>query len=170
MSMYKEQVVLKGFDEQIRKLANYDRIARKHERGAMRKSVIVVASSVRPHTPVYRGTLRQSIGSEVVEMGSLIEGHIGSSLTGEVYPKVMEAGSQKGSFPPLGGLMRWVHLQLGVPTNRARKVAFAVAISIYRKGIKGRYMFKKGWEQSKPMVLGFFQAAGEKIVNDLAVK
>lgn len=168
--MYKEQVVLEGFDEQIRKLENFSQISRKHERLAMFSSVSTVLASVRPLAPSYRSRLRQSLGSEVKELAGVIEGHVGSSLVDEVYPKVMEVGRQPGSVPPLAGLMRWVHLVLGVPADRAQKVAMAVAFSIARKGIKGRLFMKQGWTQSKPAVENHFKVAMNRIVDELVVK
>ena len=167
--MYQEQVVLEGFDEQIRKLEDFDRIAAKHSRFAMQQSVVTVSSTIKPLTPVYRGELRRSIAGEVKQIGSRIEGHIGSSLSDEVYPKVMELGRKPGTRPPIAPLIRWVHLQLGVPNSRAAKVAAKVAFVIGKKGIKGKLFFKRGWEQSKSKVLAYFNTAGQKIVKDLAV-
>lgn len=167
--MYKYEIETQDVDEQIRKLTNFDQIAERHYRLAMLKSVRVVASAVKPHTPVYRGELRRSIGSTISTTGSMVVGKVGSSLKDEEYPKVMEAGRRPGSLTNIDNLARWVHLQMGIPNERAKRVAFAVARSIQEKGIEGRRMFQKGFFESREFVEQMFAEANEKIANELTV-
>lgn len=169
--MYKYEIETQNVDEQIRKLTNFEQIAEKHYRLAMLKSVNTVASAVKRHTPVYRGELHNNIGSTISTTGSMIVGKVGSSLKDEEYPKVMEAGRHPGgALPNIDNLARWVHLQMGIPNERAKRVAFAVAKSIQKKGIEGRRMFQKGFFESRAYVEQMFEEANEKIASELAVK
>jgi hypothetical protein len=44
-------------------------------------------------------------------------------------------------------------------------VAFTVARAISRRGIKGRFFMKQGWERSQARVNGFFAQALTRIVE-----
>lgn len=155
--------------EKLERLAHkYPDIARDEMRKGMEQSVKLVQANVRPLTPVgVSGRLRQSIVTEVNHVGSSIIGKVGSSLTNEIYPNVMEHGRAPGKMPPPKALERWVHLQLGVPNEQALGVAYVVARSIARKGIKGRKFMEQGWEQSKSQVATFFNEALKRIMGRL---
>lgn len=164
------EVELKNFDEQLKKLKDYDRVSDKYITEAMHKSGLLLVSKIRPLTQVYRGALRDSIGSEVVrESATSIIGRVGSSLKSEQYPAVMEFGRRPGAkMPPASALERWAHLKLG--TVEGSGVGFVIARAIGRKGIKGKRFMQKGWNMSKAQVNKFFEQALEKIANALAVK
>jgi hypothetical protein len=150
-----------------RYLREFPQIAAKFLRMAMDQSVRLVESNVKPITPVgVSGRLRNSIGSQVIQEGPIsIIGKIGSSLKDEEYPATMEFGRKPGTGVPPENLERWVHLQLGVPSKDARRVAGAVARSIAQNGIKAREFMKKGWEKSVDRVNGFFGEALTKIAE-----
>lgn len=164
------EIELRGFDEQLKKLKDYDRVSDKYITEAMNKSGLLLVSKIKPLTPVYRGALRNSIGSEVIhESATSIVGRVGSSLKSEQYPAVMEFGRRPGAkMPPPDALERWVHLKLG--TVEGSGVGFVIARSIARKGIKGKRFMKRGWEAGKAQVNKFFEEALEKIADALAVK
>lgn len=165
-------IEFKGLEEQLKKFERFAPIADPILRQAMDQSVISVVNEVRPLAPVgVSGRLRNSLGSQVTHEGPLsIVGKIGSTLTDEIYPEIMEFGRRPGKMPPPSALERWVHIVLGVPNEDAPGVAFTVARAIGRRGIKGRFFMKKGWEKAKPQVLKYFSRALERIAEALAVK
>ncbi len=164
-------VEIKGLDEQLAKLKRYDQIADKRLITAMSQATITIESEVKPLTPVFQARLRNSIGSKVEREGPLsIVGTVGSSLKDEEYPAVMEFGRRKGAkMPPPQALERWVYLVLGVPKEEAPGVAYVVARSIARKGIKGRKFMERGYKKARPKVLEFFARALDLIAEDLSI-
>lgn len=168
--MISYEVEIVGLQEQLARLAKYDQIADKHMVKAMQQSVTTIESAVKPLVPVgVSGRLRNSIASEVkTEAAGSIVGKVGSTLRGEVYPSVMEFGRKPGRMPPPSALERWVQLKLGVEPARVRGVAFQVARAIGRRGIKGKFFMKKGFEQSQAKVLQYFNSALTAITEELA--
>lgn len=179
------QIEMKGFDEEIRRLEKYPQVAQRELTRAMEQSVRVVEAEVKPLTPVgVSSMLRNSIGSEVtVSLGGTIIGRIGSSMKNEVYPKVMEFGREPGHWiSPEGmeSLIRWVHVK-GLAGNRTASgrrrgsqfnqlvedatVAGAIAMAIYRRGIKGRHFLSTGFQRSRSRVIDFFEAAQARIAK-----
>lgn len=160
---------MKGLDEQLAKFKDFRRIAGLRLRGAMDKSVTTIASNVRPLVPVgVSGRLRNSIASNVTNEGNLsFVGKVGSTLTGEVYPEVMEFGRRPGSMPPPQALERWVHLKLQIPNDEAVGVAVRIARKIKARGITGKFFMKRGWEASEPKVVAHFERALHAIAEDL---
>lgn len=164
------QVVVKGLDEQVKKLGAFDRIASKHMRKAMSQSVITIEGRSKVHSPVgVSGRLRNSMASEVRGTGVDITGWIGSTLKAEVYPSVMEYGRAPGKMPPPEALQRWVHLRLGVPDEMALGVAFVIARKIGQAGIKGRHFLRRAYEESRVKIDDFFEAALKRITEELSI-
>lgn len=162
------EVEIQGLEEQLRKLEGFDGLAGRELRRAMDESVITIVSAVRPLTPVgVSGLLRNSIASEVTGAGTSIEGKVGSTLKEEVYPAVMEFGRHPRPVALSPGLYRWVELKLGVPEADLEKATRGVAAGIAKRGIKGRFFLKRGWEASKGKVEDFFAAALERIAVGL---
>lgn len=164
-------VELLGASEQLAALERYDQIANAELAEAMERSVVVVGGAIRPLMPVgVSGQARQSVGSEVIRdnAGSVV-GRVFSDLADPYpYPAVIEFGRAPGAMPPPQALERWVHLKLGVPEAEAPGVAFTIARAIGRRGIKGRFPFKRGWEQVQARVAGFFDAALRRITERLS--
>jgi len=164
------QVVVKGLDEQTKKLLSFDQIAGKHMRQAMSQSVITVEGRAKVNAPVgVSGRLRNSMASEVRGTGVDITGWIGSTLRAEVYPAVMEYGRAPGRMPPPQALERWVHLKLRVAEADALGVAFVIARKIARAGIKGQHFLRRGYKESKARIGDFFEAALRRITEDLSI-
>ena len=164
------RVEIRGLKELLKRLDAAPKTVKKHMVKAMGKSVAVIEGEIKPLTLVgVSGNLRNSISGKVKEPGGRVKGIVGIGAplsVRAVYPSVMEFGRKPGPVPP-GNLERWVHLKLRVPTQKAAGVAFMVARSIARKGIKGKFMFKKGWAASERRVKGFFDKAVEDVVDDL---
>lgn len=156
-------------DDIIESLDGFDKTANKHLRKGMLQSVILIESKVRPLTPVgVSSRLRNSIFHSVKnDLGANVIGTVGSNLK-EEYPAVMEFGRKPGKMPPPSALERWVKIVMRVPAKDVKGVAFVVARAIGKKGIKGRFYMKKGWDQSKAQVNRYFAQALDKIVEDLA--
>jgi hypothetical protein len=146
-----------------------DKIANLHLVKAMQKSVIKVESEIKPLTPVgVSGNMRASIGSQVSSNGlGAVVGKVSSSL--KDYPAVMEFGRKPGRMPPVEALERWVQVKMRVPASELREVAFVVARSIARKGIKGRKFFERGFKASQSSILHYFAQALDDIAESLSI-
>lgn len=109
-----------------------------------------------PRPPRDTGLMSQSIGAEVAGDGRSVL--IGPSPATLARTAVMEEGRRPGGrMPPVDALARWA-LRKGLVAGfvrqgrrrrakdegkRARSIAFAVARSIVKKGIKARRFFKR---------------------------
>jgi hypothetical protein len=135
---------------------------------AMKKAVAKVEANVVPLVPIgVSGNLRRSIHGKTNTVGSTIIGRVGSTMTREIYPEIMEFGRRPGRMPPPSALERWVQIVLKVPAEEVKGVAFVVARSIGKKGIKGRAFMRKGWTKSKNSILGYFRKAVDDTVREL---
>ena len=179
------KIEVKGLDEVIAKFEKFPSIVRRYFNAAMNSSVQVVKGGVKEEAPVYRGDLWNSIGSEIEQRDTLsVIGRIGSTLKDEEYPSVMELGRRPGSTPPpVEPLIRWIHLKklagsYSIKTHRRKggkstqesedlNAAVALAKHIGKYGIKGRFYFKAGFDKTKSRVIGFFEQARDKIVNEM---
>lgn len=164
------EVEAEGLDEQMQLLEQFPEESQRELMLAMQKAVYTIESNVKPLVPVDRGRLRASIGSEVTVISSLsIEGRVGPSMTGEVYPVVMEFGREPGSrMPPVEALEPWVRRVIQPDKKDVRRIAFLIARSIGKKGIKAREYLKQGWERSKKDVTKYFAQAVENIAEGLS--
>jgi len=161
---------VKGLEEQLGKLAQFDEISNRHLRRAMQESLLTVGSEVIPLVPVgVSARLKNSMGSNITETEpTLITGRFGSSLKDEIYPKVMEFGREPGKKqPPTEALLRWVHLKIQPGEKDEMRVAFLIARKIGRYGIKGKFFMKQGFEKARPRIVHFFELAKERILKDL---
>ena len=161
---------VKGLEEQLGKLAQFDQIANRHLRRAMQESLITIGAEVIPLIPVgVSARLKNSMGSTIVETEpTLITGRFGSSLKNEIYPKVMEFGREPGKkAPPTEALLRWVHLKVQPGEENEERVAFLIARKIGRYGIKGRFYMKSGFEKAREKIIIYFTRAKERIAEEL---
>ena len=165
-------VYIKGLDELRSRLKKYPKIAGKHFKNAMLRSTILIERNVKPLTPVgVSGHLRKSIHHQVRGVGVNITGIVGSSMKKEIYPLVMEEGREPGAkMPPPKALERWVWIVLKVPREQVKGTAFVVARAIGKRGIKGKFFLKKGFEKSQRRVEQYFAKALDYIVEEIAGK
>lgn len=89
----------KGIDEQIRKLAGFDRTYSNHVKLAAMKSVVHLEAGWIKIAPVYKGRYRQSLmGSGKVRSiaGGEVMGTVGTNVThrGVSYPAVLESSER----------------------------------------------------------------------------
>lgn len=141
-------------------------LAIKKIQGQMERAVNVVENNVLDLTPVNVGKLKQSIG--VARVGQLTW-IIGTPLK---YADPVEVGRGAGKMPPVGSndfgsLELWVRRKLGVPADKSRGVAFAVAISIAKRGTKGAFMFEDGYKNSQPKITQLLGAIEVQVAKTL---
>jgi len=157
-------------DSQVRAwskvLAMYPELAEPIVVTAMKKSIYAVVAEIKPRTPVNEGDLLGSIAGRVETLGTI--GQIGGEIRGIAesnldYAFPVEIGRQPGTWVPIEPLKRWARLVLG-----DEGAAYAVRAKIYSKGIKGRFMFARGWMEARPLVKGFFLDAQEEIIDAVA--
>lgn len=114
----------------------------------METSVQELERMVRVNTPRGVGIgagLRGSIAGEVRGRGFDVQGVVGTPL---VYGPVVELGRRPGQkAPPPGALDLWVQRILGVPPEEVKRAAFLIGRAIGRRGIPGRFMFKRAKEE-----------------------
>lgn len=125
----------------------------------MRKAVNMAETAVSGFTPVNTGSLRGSITTNVVGTPVSVMGEV---VTDIVYGWPVEEGRRPGQMPPVSAIELWVRRKLGISGLEARRVAFVVARAIGKRGTRGAFMFKKGFEQVRPAILSLF----ERIVDE----
>lgn len=165
------RVEIPGLNEQIKKLEGLDASADKHLLRAMHESVVTLEAYATSYAPVFMGRLRNSLASEVKHLGTgTIVGRVGTSLTSEVYPLVMEYGRKPGRMPPPQALERWVQLKFGVSGAEMKRAAYNVARKIAARGIKPKLFLKKAYLTGQNQVQNYFAQALERIAEALEVK
>ncbi len=164
-----EIVPPKELDPLMARLRNYGKIANKHNRKAMKGSVISIERGARKTAPVgVAGRLRNSMASEVRERRDVIIGRVGSTMKKEIYPIVMEVGRRAGTAPPPGALDRWVRIVLGVPPKKVRSVSFLIGRRMKKRRIKGRWYLVKSYRRERPKIDKRFGKALKDITKELA--
>ena len=130
---------------------------------AMRAALQFLEGQVASRTPVNTGQLRASITHEIINPWPNLIGQVGSP---KEYAIVMEFGRRPGArMPPVDAIQYWVVRKLGIPTEEAESVAWAIAKHIARHGIEGHYMFKEGLEFSEPYINQLFNNAMNRAVQ-----
>jgi hypothetical protein len=132
---------------------------------AMGKAVAEVERQVVPRTPVNVGALRAAWSTRVSRGSQAIKGEI---VNPKEYAIVMEKGRRPGArMPPVDAIQFWVTRKFGVSGKEARSIAFVIARSIGRKGIKGKFMLEKGFKAAEPTVRRVFEKVPETVFKRL---
>lgn len=64
------------------------------------------------------------------------------------YSDIIEFGRHPGTYPPIDPLIRWVRRKLEVKDDKAaRRIAFAIANSIKKRGIEGTNFMQRAINQ-----------------------
>jgi hypothetical protein len=135
-------------------------------RAATEESVLRVRTAIIPLTPVNLGPLRGGTQTSVTIDQS---GPVGRIFNPIAYANPMNTGAAFPSAgPPAAALELWVRRKLGVSEEEAAGVAFVIARSIKRRGLKGRRFFGQGWEQTKPVVEQRYDQANARIAQRLS--
>jgi hypothetical protein len=82
----------------------------------MHGATMYLEGEVKERTPAAHGTLKQSISSEVHELGDAVIGVVGSPLA---YAVPVELGTRP-HFPPVDAIEDWVNVKLGMAGPEAR--------------------------------------------------
>jgi hypothetical protein len=159
---------IEGMEELYKIFKRFPAVADKHMRTAMKASLSQIEFEVKPLVPVFQGTLRNSIQSEIEGKGTRMVGRVGSTLKKEEYPAVMEFGRRAGAkMPPPSALYRWVKLVLKVPDKAVPGVAFVVARAIGKRGIKGKRFLEKGFKKAQPKIERFFNNGLTRMMTEI---
>jgi hypothetical protein len=141
----------------ITDLMAYPQLVSHELTAAMNKALPALERQVKSRAPVNTGALRASINHQILSPFPNLVGSVGTPVE---YGIVMEEGRKPGSrMPPVDAIKLWVVRKLGIPPAEADSVAFVIARSIGRKGIKGREYFKESLEVSEPLINELFAAA-----------
>jgi hypothetical protein len=82
---------------------------------------------------------------------------VGSDL---IQALIMEDGRRRGArMPPVDAILQWMPFR-GLGNDRSR--AFAIAVNIGRRGIKGRKILKQAFDETKDLVVRTIERAIEK--------
>ena len=136
-------------EELARKFPKFEQIIFREMDAAMRGSLEVFKAEVVGRTPVNLGLLRQSIQAVTRGQPPHFEGEVSTPL---VYGEPVERGRKPGRMPPVDNIEMWVQRKLGQTGSEARSTAFLIARAIGRRGTKGAFMFRDGFEAGRPAV------------------
>lgn len=115
-----------------------DRVVARRMAGLM----LDLQSDVQDKTPTAFGTLRASIGSDVeLRPGLGVTGVVGTSLAHAVP---VEVGT-KPHMPPVAPIKLWAEKKLGLTGREATRAAWAIAMTIKRRGTLGVGMFNRSF-------------------------
>lgn len=143
---------------------------------AMDVSLDLIEEQVIVRTPVNLGHLRGSIDKTIYGEPPSFRGEVFTPL---LYGIVVERGRRAGAkAPPIAPIMLWVRRKQIVFTRVLKSgktvplsiesTAFLIARAIGRRGIKGKFMFEKGFEAALPYILRTWERLPEKIVARLS--
>lgn len=149
------------------------------QRETMQAALLELAGAVSEEAPKNFGHLAQSFSSmpatatggiELIEGSrttTMLEGRVFSSLP---YAVVMEEGRQPNR--PIGragiaGIGLWVRRKLGLSGKDAQSATWAIATSIARKGIPGKFYAKAAFTKSQARIQSIFAAAAKGIADGL---
>jgi hypothetical protein len=155
-------------NELIKQFPEYAGIVLDEAEVAMTGSLFMFQELIQAKTPVNSGALRQSfIPSRPIQRGQSITGNVSTPLA---YGIVMERGRTPGSkMPPVDAIELWVRRK-GIASVESRAVAFVIARSIAKKGIKGVFMVENAFEEGSPKSIKLFELATQKAVDKIEKK
>lgn len=132
---------------------------------SMQASLDTFEQAVAVETPVNTGTLRNSIGTIIYGEPPDFSGAVATSI---YYAMPVEYGRAPGKMPPVDAIKYWVIRKGIAPADEADSVAFLIARAIGRRGTKGAFMFKKGFETATPRVEKYWDQALDRILARMA--
>lgn len=125
--------------------ANYaggPKIVKDETRAAMTRSVVAIEADAKRRVPTDTHNLQRSITHEVTTQGTSIIGRAG---TNQPYAEAVEKGRRAGAPPPpSNALLGWMGRK-GIDPS----LAFVIARSIGRKGIRPRPYLKPGYDVNR---------------------
>jgi len=119
-----------------------DRVVKDETVKAMTRSVVSIEADAKRRVPTDTHNLQRSITHEVVSPSTSVIGRAG---TNQPYAEAVEFGRSAGSAPPPpDALLGWMRRK-GIDAE----LAFVVARSIGRKGIRPRPFMKPGYDVNR---------------------
>lgn len=131
----------------------------------MQAALDLLEQEIVVRTPVNTGILRGSIANAIYGKPPYIEGAVGTPIS---YGLPVETGRAPGKMPPVDAIEYWVKRKGITEQGQERQVAFAIARAIGRRGTRGAYMFRDGFEAARPRIETLFDDLSGKIVEALA--
>lgn len=163
---YQLSVSVIGAKELSDALKSVDEFAKNAIKDAINKTAIDLESEVRKEMPHLSGGLQNNLHREPAQVTATnIEAKVGTNI---IYGRAQELGFPAGyTFPNYksASFQKFAREKLG-----DAKLAFVVARSIFKKGMKGHFFYKNSLEKIKPEHTKNLQAALKKIVDHLATK
>lgn len=164
--MAEMKLTIVGLEPFLARLASGDAVIERELRTAMHEATLMVERDAKASVPRDTGTLYRSIISEV-DRGPVLRGRVGV-LHGPAtqYARVVEEGRRAGSRPPpSAAIARWLGRKGGDPA-----MAFVVARSIGRRGIKARPFLGPAVAKNRAPIQALFERARDRLVKHLAGK
>jgi hypothetical protein len=133
-------------------------------------ATMLLLAEVKKRTPqgVFgaQGGLLGSIQGEVSSKGTpLVKGLV---VSAHKYAEVVEKGRTAGKgLPPMGSLVRWIEVKMGLPESQAKAIEFVVRRSIARKGFQGAHMFENALIDNLNRLQTMGEAQGLQIAMEL---
>lgn len=146
------------------KLYQFDTAFNGEARRTMQQSVDVVEAQVAAYTPVNTGTLRAGTTTDILGAGINIQGVVMNPV---MYALPVEEGRKPGRMPPVEAIQLWV-IRKGIgDRDKSRSTAFLIARAIGRRGTKGAFMFKRGYQAALPTVKKLWSDFPGRVVRRL---
>lgn len=128
-------------------------------RDVLQKAAREATRVAKGKAPRDTGALMRSITPEVRPLSARVY-----TRRGAAYFPVMEFGRRPGAkMPPPDKLRGWARRH-GFPTTRG--ALFALARSIGRRGIKGRFYMRAGAQSVRRQMPGYLRTMGQQIGHD----
>ena len=165
-------IQVEGFEETLKKIDFLDsfQINDQYLVPALKKIGGAVRKNERPRVPVFKGSTQKSISNSVTTNGiGSVTAKIGSKRRYYIL-RFLEQGAKWGSGktqPPSSRLVEWVKQKLGASDENALQVAFAVARSIGKLGLKAKPVVAPTLAAVRNMVITEVKKAIDKMLTEL---
>ncbi|EHR42734.1 hypothetical protein [Alishewanella jeotgali] len=171
----KVEIALQGFAELAALWQQAPELVQREMEAAAEESAAMIQTAVVERTPQGVGAGSGLSGSILAQPVTFFEGDVVSVVgTSSTYAVPVELGT-KPHFPwdkslPFGltPLVEWVEHKLGYTDEKAVSVAYAIAVTISRKGTEGKFMFRDGFKASEPYIKQRFGRALAQIKQELS--
>jgi hypothetical protein len=134
-------------------------IERAHEQSA-RETVNEIRQQIIGVGATASFSLLRSVDKQFEDRGAVKAWLAGSDLP---YAPFVEYGRKPGKQPPVDAIVRWIAQKpVDIGDRDIRSVAFMIARKIGKRGVKGRFPFKKATDVMRPRIAEIFNKAIEQ--------
>ncbi|KAF0109465.1 MAG: hypothetical protein FD147_2240 [Chloroflexi bacterium] len=173
------QITETGIEEQLKLLQTMPPEMTKQLTKAVRQGNAVMKAAVIPRVRRFTGSTADSIKSRVKKgtaIGS-VTGIVGPSNKGDNARAHIFRFMQDGTYwqnaentqPAVRHLIGWVEAKFGTTGKESERAAYALAISIKKKGVKGVQIARPVMESNKGRVIEILKTAVDAIVEAMKV-